>query len=178
LADATLPEVEPRRPATCNRRQSARHFFYEVVTPARPASPVLQVAAGSPMSGAEAGDRWLWPDELDALVAAPAHHFLLLENERVRVIETKIAAGETTAIHTHRWPNVQYILKSTEFLRRDGEGSLLFDTRTADGLRPEPWTARWSKPLPPHSIENVGETELHVVTVELKDRPAGGDRAS
>jgi len=177
LADATLPEVEPRRPATCNRRQSARHFFYEVVTPARPASPVLQVAAGSPMSGAEAGDRWLWPDELDALVAAPAHHFLLLENERVRVIETKIAAGETTAIHTHRWPNVQYILKSTEFLRRDGEGSVLFDTRAADGLRPEPWTARWSKPLPPHSIENVGETELHVIMIELKDHPAGG-RAS
>jgi hypothetical protein len=28
---------------------------------------------------------WLWPDSLDALIAARAHHTLLLENERVRV---------------------------------------------------------------------------------------------
>jgi hypothetical protein len=75
------------------------------------------------------------------------------------------------------WPNVQYILKSSEFVRRDGEGSVLFDTRAADGRRPEPWTTHWSKPLPPHSIENVGETELRVIMIELKDHPAGG-RAS
>ncbi len=28
----------------------------------------------------------------------------------------------------------------------------------------------WSEPLPPHSLENVGAAELHVVSVELKDR--------
>ena len=34
-----------------------------------------------------------WPDELDALVAAPQHHTLLFENEFVRVLDTRIAPG-------------------------------------------------------------------------------------
>jgi hypothetical protein len=110
---------------------------------------------------------WDWPEELEALVAAPAHHTLLLENERVRVLETRIPAGETTAVHTHRWPNVQYVVSSPDFIRRDGEGAVLLDTRMTQG-RPEPPVTLWSEPLPPHSIENVGEADLHVIMVELK----------
>jgi hypothetical protein len=109
---------------------------------------------------------WDWPEELDALVAAPAHHSLLLENERVRVLETLIQPGETTAVHTHRWPNVQHVLSSADFIRRDGEGGVLLDTR-AGGSGEAPVT-HWSEPLPPHSIENVGEADLHVIMVELK----------
>jgi len=110
---------------------------------------------------------WAWSDELDALVAAPAHHTLLLENARVRVLETRILAGEKTAIHTHRWPNVQYVLSSSDFIRRDGKGALLLDTRSA-GRPPQSPATLWSDPLPPHSIENVGETDLRVIMVELK----------
>jgi hypothetical protein len=110
---------------------------------------------------------WDWPEELDALVAAAAHHTLLLENERVRVLETRIPGGETTAVHTHRWPNVQYVVSSPDFIRRDGEGTVLLDTRMAEG-RPEPPVTLWSEPLPPHTIENVGEADLHVIMVELK----------
>lgn len=32
-----------------------------------------------------------WPADLDALVAAPNHHRVLLENARVRVLDTRIA---------------------------------------------------------------------------------------
>ena len=110
---------------------------------------------------------WDWSDELDALVAAPAHHTLLLENERVRVLETRIPGGETTAVHTHRWPNVQYVVSSPDFIRRDGEGAVLLDTRITQS-RPAPPVILWSEPLPPHSIENVGEADLHVIMVELK----------
>jgi hypothetical protein len=39
---------------------------------------------------------WDWPDKLDALVAAPGNHQLLLENERVRVPLTTVAIGATT----------------------------------------------------------------------------------
>ena len=110
---------------------------------------------------------WAWSDELDALVAAPAHHTLLLENERVRVLETRIPAGETTAVHTHRWPNVQYVVSSPDFIRRDGEGAVLLDTRLSRPTAQSPATL-WSEPLPPHSIEDVGETDLRVIMVELK----------
>jgi hypothetical protein len=36
-----------------------------------------------------------WPDELDALIAAPRHHLLLMENESVRVLDTRVPPGET-----------------------------------------------------------------------------------
>jgi hypothetical protein len=76
------------------------------------------------------------PDALDALAAAPEHHRKLLENEHVRVLETHIAAGEQTAVHTHCWPSAQYVLATTDFVRRDGEGTVLFDTRTDGGPKP------------------------------------------
>jgi hypothetical protein len=111
-------------------------------------------------------ERWDWPDELDALIAAPEHHRPVLENEHVRVLETVIAAGEMTAVHTHRWPNVQYVVSSADFLRRDGDGKVTHDTRAAGA--PTPTTVLWSDPIPPHSLENVGDSELRVIMVELK----------
>jgi quercetin dioxygenase-like cupin family protein len=66
--------------------------------------------------------QWEWSGTLDALVAAPAHHHLLLENERVRVLETRIEPGDATPVHTHRWPNVQYVLSGADFVRYDAEG--------------------------------------------------------
>jgi putative transposase len=47
---------------------------------------------------------WPWPDSLDALAAAPESHRLLFENDAVRVLETRIAPGQATQVHTHRWP--------------------------------------------------------------------------
>jgi quercetin dioxygenase-like cupin family protein len=111
--------------------------------------------------------QWKWPDELDALLAASDHHQLLLENEHVRVLETVIRAGEATAVHTHRWPNVQYVVSGADFVRRDGDGKVTLDTRAGSGP-PTPSTASWSGPIPPHSLENVGDAELCVIMVELK----------
>lgn len=45
---------------------------------------------------------WPWPEEQDALAAAPLHHKLLFENDQVRVLDTRITPGETTALHTHQ----------------------------------------------------------------------------
>jgi hypothetical protein len=45
---------------------------------------------------------WMYPNELDALIASPQHHKLLLENETVRVIDTLIPPNETTELHTHK----------------------------------------------------------------------------
>ena len=44
----------------------------------------------------------MYPNELDALIASPQHHKLLLENETVRVIDTLIPPNETTELHTHK----------------------------------------------------------------------------
>ena len=88
-------------------------------------------------------DRWEWPDELDALTAAPGNHQLLLENDRVRVLLTTIPRGAATPVHTHRWPSVEYVLSTTNFVRRDTDQHVLLDTRAADA---EPQSSESSGP--------------------------------
>jgi hypothetical protein len=111
---------------------------------------------------------WPWPDSLDALIAAPRHHRLLFENERVRCLEVRIAPGEIVPVHTHRWPSAIYVAKQSDFLRRDGDGNLLFDSRTVGAPPSEP-LAQWTPPLPPHSVENIGKMEILLITTELKE---------
>src|SRR5215472_12135020 len=77
-------------------------------------------------------NRWDWPDDLDALTAAPGNHQLLHENERVRVLLTTIPIGCATPVHTHRWSSVEYLLSATNFIRFDADGKVLFDTRVGD----------------------------------------------
>ena len=109
----------------------------------------------------------IWPEELDALIAASRHHVLLFENEAVRVLDTRVGPGETVALHTHRWPSALYIMRWSEFVRRDAEGKVVADSRTG-GKIPE-GSALWSGPLTPHTLENVGALELRAISVEVKE---------
>jgi mannose-6-phosphate isomerase-like protein (cupin superfamily) len=113
----------------------------------------------------------IWPPELDAVVAAPDHHRVLLENAQVRVLDTRIGAGARTPIHTHQWPAVHYVLAWSDFVRRDDTGAVLVDTRTSAPASVH--TALWGAPLAAHSLENVGSGPLHIISVEMKPpRPA------
>ena len=67
---------------------------------------------------------WPWPDSLDALIAAADYHFLILENERVRVLQVIIPPGAFVPVHTHRWPSVINVVSSCDFIRRDHNASL------------------------------------------------------
>jgi len=119
------------------------------------------------------GDRESWPMSLDARVAAPEHHEILLENEYVRVLDTRIAPGERTPLHTHRHPSVFYVLSWSDFVRYDAAGAVLLDSRTMD-TKPEAGTILWSDPLGPHRAQNVGNGELRVIAVEVKSPLQGG----
>ena len=107
------------------------------------------------------------PSELDAVVASPEHHRLVMENGNVRVLETVIKPGEKTAIHTHQWPASTYFLSWSPMVRRDDKGEVLMDSRM-NGMMIEPGQAVWTPPLGPHSLENVGDSVIHVITVEVK----------
>jgi hypothetical protein len=109
---------------------------------------------------------WPWPPELDAVIAAPRHHRLVFENDRVRVLDTRIPVGDTVPVHTHCWPAVYNTVRFSHFIRRDGEGKILFDSRSLDHPLPP---AAWIDGLPPHSIENVGDAEIHLISFEIKD---------
>lgn len=111
-----------------------------------------------------------WPENLDAMKAAPEHHKVLFENEHVRVIETLIPPGETTKVHTHCWSGALLIRSWTDFIRYDADGRELFDSRSVDP-RPIDGTITWSPPLGPHYVTNIGSENLHVIATELKDVP-------
>ena len=108
-----------------------------------------------------------WPSEWDALAAAPEHHRLLLENESVRVLETRIEPGETTPLHTHCWPAVYTVYSWSHFIRRNEMGEVTLDTREAK-MSGTPGQAIWAPPIPMHSLENVGEQAIYLISVEIK----------
>ena len=110
---------------------------------------------------------WLWPDSLDALLAAPDNHTVLFENELVRVVHTRILPGQTVPVHTHRWPCVLFIMTWSDLVRLDPEGNILLDTRKA-AEEPRLNRPSWQEPLPPHSVKNVGLGEINTVQVEIK----------
>jgi hypothetical protein len=114
--------------------------------------------------------QWNWPDSLDALIAAPKYHKLLLENDRVRVLDVRIPSGQTVPVHTHKWPSIVHIQSTSDFIRRDGQGKIIFDSRTEATTAQPATTVQWLPPLPPHSVENIGNSEIHLFTVELKDQ--------
>ena len=110
---------------------------------------------------------WPWPDSFDALSAAPQHHTLLLENDHVRGLETRIPPGDLVPVHTHRWPSVLYVFSWSDFIRRDATGAVLIDSRIGGEADSRP-SVVWSAALPPHSLENVGSTEIWLISLELK----------
>jgi quercetin dioxygenase-like cupin family protein len=108
-----------------------------------------------------------WPPELDAIAAAPENHTLLFENDSVRVLDTCIAAGQSTPLHTHRWPAALYSLSWSDFVRRDEHGQTVVDSRKITPITPG--SALWTPPLAAHTLENIGTSELRVIAVELKE---------
>jgi hypothetical protein len=103
----------------------------------------------------------------DAMVKAPNHHFVLLDNGKVRVLDTKVEPGQRTPVHAHEWPAALYVLSWSDFVRYDPEGNVLLDSRSF-ATKPEIGSALWGAPIGPHFVENVGNTVLHIVAVEIK----------
>ena len=126
------------------------------------------------LTGASTPAEWPWPDDLDAIVAAPEFRTVLFEDDRVRVLDGRGPPGATVPVHTHWWGGVLYILATSHFVRRDPAGNVLADTR-ASRTPPILGAAAWGAPLTPHSLENVGSEEFRTLTVEMKD---GNDQAA
>jgi mannose-6-phosphate isomerase-like protein (cupin superfamily) len=103
---------------------------------------------------------------LDALNVAPDNHRVLFENDRVRILDTNVSPGAATPVHAHEWPAALYVLSWSDFVRRAEDGTVLADSRGRSP--PELGSGFWIEPLPPHSVENVGSTDLRIIAVEVK----------
>lgn len=106
-----------------------------------------------------------WPDELDAVRAAPDSHKVLFENAMIRVLEVSIPPGTKEPFHVHRWPSIFISLDgggpvgASRFYDKDGR--IKRDTPRIDQptKNPPEWRIKWMKPEPLHAIENTETAE-------------------
>lgn len=106
-------------------------------------------------------------DHLDAVAAAPEHHKVLLETDKIRVLETLLKPGEETRVHTHIWSGFLYIISWSDFIRYDEHRNVMMDSARMT-KKPVPGTAIPAAPIPLHSLRNVGNANIHVILTEFK----------
>jgi hypothetical protein len=106
---------------------------------------------------------------VDPAETNPDFYTVVMENERIRVLEYRDRPGDRTTPHAH--PDSVMITMSA-FRRR-----LIQGDRTAE-VALEAGVVRWLA-AQSHAGENIGETETHVMFVELKEsRPADSTKES
>jgi hypothetical protein len=101
---------------------------------------------------------------LDPVETNPDHYSVVFENERVRVLRYADSPGARTTPHEH--PDSVMVTLSS-FQRRLYSGDTHRDVELPAGL------SGWL-PAQQHAGENIGDTETHVIFVELKDTAAAG----
>lgn len=99
----------------------------------------------------------------DPVITNPDHYRVAFENDRVRVLEYLDQPGHRTTPHDH--PDSVMVTLSG-FRRRLHAG----DGKTRD-VEISAGTAGWL-PAQRHAGENIGDTETHVIFVELKENAA------
>jgi len=110
-----------------------------------------------------------WPARLNVVEAAPKNHRILIENDRVRVLEVTLLPGEIEMLYHYRWPSVLYIQEAGDFIDFDGDGKVIFDTRTL----PEPLQyplSMWKELEARHAVENLSLTlTMRLIRLEIKE---------
>ena len=95
----------------------------------------------------------------DAVSVAPHLYKVLLENDRVRVLETRYGPGVKSDVHSH--PDLVLVAFTPAKARlslTDGP-TLDIELHAGESLFIE---------AQEHTVENTGDSEMHVILVELK----------
>ena len=97
----------------------------------------------------------------DPATTNPDHYTVIMENEQVRVLEYRDSPGAVTTPHDH--PDSVMVTLSS-FTRRLHADGTFRDVQIAAG------GAHWL-PAQQHHGQNTGDTDTHVIFVELKTPP-------
>ena len=102
-------------------------------------------------------------------VSGSAQVRVLFENDTVRVSEATFKIGYTTPVHTHTLPHSTYVKNGGKLRIRRSDGAVRgLDLKTGDVY----WGA-----VETHTAENVGTTEVVLVTTDIKQHAAIADNA-
>ena len=103
------------------------------------------------------------PDSADPVPRYPGNYKVLLENDRVRVLDFRLRRGDTEAFHSHP-AHVLYVLEPfTIRFRLPGGRTAIREAKAGEVLFSDAVT---------HSPTNIGTTDAHGILVELKTAPA------
>jgi hypothetical protein len=97
---------------------------------------------------------------LDPCITNPDHSKVVFENDRVRVLEYKDKPGDRTTPHEH--PDSVMYTRSSFRRRLYGADQQEREVEMPEGL------VGWL-PAQQHSGHNIGDTDTHVIFVELKE---------
>lgn len=84
---------------------------------------------------------------------------VLLDNEKVRVLELQLPPGGKTGMHSHG-DHIVYFVTGGGVTQTDADG-------TSKTMQPKAGEARWSGPVT-HDSQNTGQSQAKVVVIELK----------
>jgi quercetin dioxygenase-like cupin family protein len=115
---------------------------------------LLTAALAAPAAQSGAGD---------PVTLYPENYRVLLENDRVRVLDFRLARGAREQMHSHPAHLAVFLEDfSIRFTLPDGSTAL------REG---RPHRVAWSDGAT-HASENIGESDAHGVLVELKEPPS------
>lgn len=124
---------------------------------------VLVLAASGAIALAEGDPAHVKGDAaMDPIKVGPKMYKLVMENERVRVMEVTFNPGDEIAMHWHP-DHVAYV-------REGGKLAITPDGGKATEADLAPGAALWIK-SEKHSAKNVGTTKIVVGVIELKEKP-------
>jgi len=101
-------------------------------------------------------------DHVDDIVQiSPDVHRVLFENDSIRLLEVIVKPGATVPMHTNP-ENINYILKAGTLRLINPDGSSVDVAVAEKQVIPAP--------VGRHAVENVGQTEVQTLCIELKRR--------
>lgn len=95
----------------------------------------------------------------DAVSVAPNMYKVLLENDRVRILDTRYGPGAKSEMHSHPDLVVVALTPAKAKLTLADGNSFDIDLQAGESLFIE---------AQEHTVENTGTSEVHVILVELK----------
>ncbi|HEU5121424.1 MAG TPA: hypothetical protein VFT59_01140 [Candidatus Saccharimonadales bacterium] len=98
-------------------------------------------------------------DTIDIVAIAPESHEVIFENDTIRMLKVTVRPGEKVSMHKNP-ENINYILKPGRLRLTGADGSTIDFDLTEGQVIPAPRGQ--------HAVENIGNTEVQTIGVELK----------
>ena len=97
----------------------------------------------------------------DVLKVNNSGYDLLMENDKVRVMQMQLDPGQTSPMHNHPHDHVVYVLKDAKF-------KLSFPDGKSNEFQLNEGKALWLE-AGSHKTENIGSTKGHNLVIEIKE---------